>query len=229
LPAGIPVVAPFGDNQASIVATLRAQPGGLALTVGTGCQLSARVPINWEGSLPIGCERRPFSAEESLLVAAPRAGGAAWRWLAECVRSWVCDLTLEPPSLEAIYKRLDLLGLDAGEELTFTPHLDGERHAPELTATLEGLRLPNGRLGEIARAVAAGIIRNAREMFPDAILRERSRVVGSGNALRRSELIRREAGLVLGRPVVLTEIVEEAATGAALWAADHTHHERIAR
>jgi len=221
LPAGIPVVAPLGDNQASIVATLRDCPQALSLTIGTGCQLSARVPIGWAEPLPPGCERRPFNREEDLVVAAPRAGGAAWRWLATRVQGWIEELGLPPQSLPDLYAQLDRLGMAAARELTFLPHLDGERHGPDLTASLEGFRLHNGRLGEIALAVASGINRNARALFPEAVLQEREVVMGSGNALRRSDLIRREAEHALGKPIILTHIQEEAATGAALRAAEH--------
>ena len=81
---------------------------------------------------------------------------------------------------------------------------------------IRGLTLDNGRLGEIARALARGISANARNMLPAAAISGRTRVVASGNALRRSTLLRTMAEAELGLPLIISERAEEAATGAAL-------------
>ena len=212
VPAGLPVYAPLGDNQASLRATLADPARELAFTIGTGCQLSAVVPVGTTTAARTA-ERRPYD----LLVGAPLAGGAAWRWLAETARSWCVDLGGTAPALDAVYARLDTLGLaavDSGLELR--PHLGGERHDPRLAASLGGLRLDTGSLGQVARALAFGIAANARDLLGSAAFTGRTRVVASGNALRRSALLRREAERAFALPLVLTTVVEEAATGAAL-------------
>ncbi len=220
LPAGIPVAAPLGDNQASLRATLSDPASEIALTIGTGCQLSAVVPLGQlTEPLPHGGERRPFDNTRELIVAAPRAGGAAWRWLAERTRDWTRDMGFQPPPIEEAFAKLDALGLAASGALVFHPHLDGERHNPALAASLTGLRLNNGSLGEIARAVAHAIPANARAMLPPGLFQGRLRAIASGNALRRSALLRREAEAALGLPLLLSDLREEAATGAALVAA----------
>lgn len=217
LPAGLPVAAPLGDNQASIRATVRDPDTELALTIGTGCQLSAVVAVGQIPSgLPRGTEVRPFDEQHALLVAAPRAGGSAWKWLAESVNQTLSDLGLAPLPLPEVYRKLDELGAGASGVLRFEPHLSGERFDPTLTGSLHGLRLENGRLGEIAQAVAHGIPANARSMLPEAVFHGRERVVASGNALRRSALLRTEAERALGLPILLSDLEEEAATGAAL-------------
>jgi len=218
LNAGITLHAPLGDNQASIRATLHDAAHDLGFTLGTGCQLAAVVPRSQ--MIALGhAERRPYDTQHDLIVAAPLCGGAAWRWLAETAASWIVDLGRPAPPLDVMYARLDELGLAADDALTFAPHLLGERHDGALTGTLAGLRLGNGSLGQIARAVARGISANARDLLPTVVRQGRTRVFASGNALRRSTLLRTMAEQELGIPLVLSDRSEEAATGAALVAA----------
>jgi sugar (pentulose or hexulose) kinase len=215
LPRGIPLAAPLGDNQASLRATLGDADHELAFTLGTGCQLSAVVP---RGSCPAvpGCDVRPFAADRDALVAAPLAGGAAWLWLADTAAGWATDLGLAPPPRDAVLARLDQLGLAADDRLDFRTHLAGERHDPALRGILGGLAFDNGRLGEVARALARGLAAVPRAMLPAAAYLGRTRVMASGNALRRSRLLLRMAEAEFALPVVLVECREEAATGAAL-------------
>lgn len=215
LPRGIPLAAPLGDNQASLRATLADPDRELAFTLGTGCQLSAVVQRGSCPPLP-GCDVRPFDATRDALVAAPLAGGAAWLWLADTACSWAADLGLAPPPREAVLARLDELGLAAADRLDFRSHLAGERHDQSLRGTLRGLAFDNGRLGEVARALARGLAAVPRGMLPPAALAGRTRVMASGNALRRSRLLFAMAEAELGQPLVLVECREEAATGAAL-------------
>jgi sedoheptulokinase len=215
LAMGLPVAAPLGDNQASLRATLDDPARALAFTLGTGCQLTAVLPR--AAAFALGrAERRPFSAQADLLVAAPLCGGAAWQWLADTAASWCADLGLAPPPRAELFALLDRLGSAAADRLEFAPHLAGERHDPALTATLRGLALANGRLGEVARAVARGLAANARDLLPAAARDGRTHVVASGNALRRSALLRAMAEAEFGVPLVLSACVEEAASGAAL-------------
>jgi sugar (pentulose or hexulose) kinase len=218
IPAGTMVAAPLGDNQASLRATLRDPLHELAFTVGTGCQLAA-VMRREDRTAPGLSDLRPYDDAHQLLVAAPLCGGAAWLWLADTAGAWAAELGLQPPGREQLLAALDALGLAAADRLAFRPHLAGERHDPALTGSLGGLTLQNGRLGEVARALARGIAATARDLLPAAARSGRVRVVASGNALRRSRLLRAMAEDELGLPLVLREPSEEAATGAALVAA----------
>ncbi len=218
VPAGTMVAAPLGDNQASLRATLHEPLSELAFTVGTGCQLAA-VMRRGDPVAPGLSDLRPYDDAHQLLVAAPLCGGAAWLWLADTAASWAADLGLQAPGREQLLATLDALGLAAADRLEFSPHLAGERHDPALSGSISALTLHNGRLGEVARALARGIAATARDLLPAGALVGRQRVVASGNALRRSALLRAMAEDELGLPLVLTAPCEEAATGAALVAA----------
>ncbi|MHB0939038.1 MAG: sedoheptulokinase [Armatimonadota bacterium] len=214
IPAGIPVAVALGDHQASLLATLREPERELALTLGTGGQLSAVVPsLGADGDT---WEYRPYPGGRYLLTAASLCGGAAWAWLAEAVKAWLRDLGLPCLADDALYAKLNELGLSAETELTVSPHFLGERHAPALRGCIDGIDLRNFTLGPLARGLARGILTNLREMLPSDACAGRTTLLGSGNALRRNPLLQRLAEETFGLPLVLTEGQEEAATGAAI-------------
>lgn len=215
LPDGIPVAAPLGDNQASFRATVDAPATQAAFTIGTGCQISRRIPRELPIELPKGCQRRPFDADHELLVGAPRNGGSVWKWFAERTQSWLYDLSGNRLSLDNVFARLDALGMDADECLTFDPLLSSESNAEANTASLKGFSLANGSIGEIARAVAYGIVSNASRTIPPDALQGCTEIVCSGNALRHSRLLRHATKEVFGLPLKQSDFPEEAALGAA--------------
>ncbi len=219
LPAGIPVCTAIGDNQASLLATLEHPGEELALTLGTGGQLSAVVAdMRAVDDTDRPFEYRPYPGSRYLAVAASLCGGAAWAWLADTARAWCADLGLDPPSRDHVFTRLDILGLSSETTLTVRPHFLGERHDPALRGGIEGIDLTNMTLGSVARATAAGIARSFDGRLPPHALANRRAIVGSGNALRGSALLRHMVEETLGLPLRLGRECEEAAVGAALLA-----------
>ncbi len=224
LPAGIPVAAGIGDNQASIVAALRQPQRQLLLSLGTGGQLSAVMPAGTR------VERAPAAASWEYrahvdglyaVVAASLAAGSAWKWLAGLCASWMRDLGGTPPAEAEVYERLNALGAEAaasgaGAGLVVRPSLLAERHDPSLRGSIEGIEPGNMGLGAFAWALAQGIVRTLRDMMPREALQGRTSVVGTGNALRRNPLLRAAAEAVFGVRLEVPESREEAAVGAAL-------------
>lgn len=229
IPEGIPVAAAIGDNQASLLATLGDPATDLGLTLGTGAQVSAVMAAGPARHATVGCatcECRPFPGGRTAVVAASLCGGAAWAWLADAALAWMRDLGAKAPSRERAFMLLNDLGLASRDEIDVHPHFLGERHDPSLTGRLLGLTMDNFRLGAVARGVARGIVRNLRGMLPAAALRDRRRVVGSGNALRRVPLLQAMVREEFALPLVLSPGREEAATGAARLAANAGSRER---
>ncbi|MBN1817198.1 MAG: hypothetical protein JW828_07535 [Sedimentisphaerales bacterium] len=218
LPEGIPVSTAIGDNQASLLATLFDPDTDLALTLGTGGQLSAVMPKGFRPeSLPLDSafEYRPFPDNRFMATASVLCGGAAWQWLVETIESWLTDLGMKPPSREELFQKLDAYGLAEWETLKIRPSFLGERHNPSISGQIDGIRLHNFNLGNLSSSLACGIIRNLQQMLPPSVLQGCKRVVASGNALRRSRLLCHAARQVLEMELVLSEIQEEAACGAA--------------
>jgi len=241
LPRGIPVAVAIGDNQASILATLDEPERQLALTLGTGGQISAVLPSNARLEIHAGqhsidtreqgdreskpawqlsAECRPFPGNRYALVAACLCGGSAWRWLAESVNCWLGELGLPALSMDFLYHRLNELGLNAPGEnaLSIQPHFLGERYDVSLRGVIKGIDLGNFQLATLAKALAKGVFQNLRHMLPPSAVAGRTQVVASGNALARNSLLVTMASEVFDLPVLLKEQREEAACGAAMLA-----------
>jgi sugar (pentulose or hexulose) kinase len=218
IPSGVPVAVAIGDNQASLLATLRDPERELALTLGTGGQLSAVVGRDNITGLNESdrFEYRPFPGERYAAVAAALSGGAGWAWLAGTVTAWYRDMGTPAPSSEAIYARLNELGLAAQDGVVVRPQFIGERHDPTLRGAITGIGGEGLALGALARGLARGIVTNLRDMLPADIHAGRTALVGSGNALRRNPLLQRMAEGEFALPLRLSAGREEAACGAAL-------------
>jgi sedoheptulokinase len=223
IPAGVPVAVAIGDNQASLLATVGASEEDLALTLGTGAQLScvvgpSRRPADAAlvGTPEQALEYRPFPGGRLAAVAASLAGGAAWEWLAGIVEGVLRDLRMPAPPRAQLYERLNALGLAAPSGLVVDPSLVGERHDPTRRGSIRGIGPDNFTLATLARGLAEGICRNLRDMLPPALLAGRKRLVGSGNALRRNPLLQHAAEEVFQLPLTIYPGKEEAATGAAI-------------
>lgn len=220
--AGTAVCAATGDNQASLISTLSDPHHQIALTLGTGGQLSVVAPRMERATLST-FEWRPFPGGEFLAVAASLCGGSAWAWLANRVTQWSAELGMPAPDPSSLYQRLNDLGLSARDSVVVKPHLLGERYDPALRASLHGFGPDTPSLGELARATARGIMESFRSRIPDQLLAGRTRLIASGNALRRNPLLQVMAREVFALPLEMPEGCEEAATGAAMLALRSTN------
>jgi len=229
IPYEIPVSVAIGDNQASLLATLKDPTKEIALTLGTGAQLSVVVDNHQISTLPKGhaqFEYRPYPEGKSLAVAASLNGGSAWAWLADQVEKWLIELGLPRVSKDYLYKRLNELGLQCinnDTTLEIKPIFYGERFDSSLRSIIAGIGLNNFDLGNIACAMARGIIENLRSMLPNDLLNHRERIVGSGNALRRTPLLQAIATEIFNVPIEINDKAEESACGAAINAMDLCH------
>jgi sedoheptulokinase len=222
LPAGIPVMVPLGDNQASILATAKRPDEEIYLTLGTGAQLSiilSRAELA-AGNWPESVEIRPYPGDRFLAVAAPLCGGQAMAWLADNINHWLHDLGFKAIPQDQLYRRIDrLAGQCPDSPLFISPSFLGERHQPQLRGEIRHLDLGNASLGNVASALARGIIANLYGMVPETIIKSRKLVIGSGNAVRRLAIMRKMIRQVFSLPLKIVANREEAATGAALFAA----------
>lgn len=217
---GIPVVAAFGDNQASVLGTCGEHPEDeLFMTLGTGAQLSA--VITKKEALSIrnmpGIELRPFIGGSFLAVAASLCGGSAWAWLGDSVNSMLASLGLETIPRKKLMDMLDSLVLQASdaEGLSVTPSFLGERSGAGKYGVMENITLTNFTLPNLAKALGEGIIKNMTRSFPDEILKRRKIVLGSGNCLRFCKSIRNAVEAELNLTLRLSDVREEACVGCA--------------
>ena len=224
IPAGIPVAAPMGDNQATALATLTDPQTDIGLTMGTGGQVSVIVDKTVQEETfkkTTAYEWRPFTDGRYLAVGASLNAGAAWAWLVQTVQTWCDQLGFTAPQEEWLYSRLNELGLAYRPEefeLEVEACFYGERHNENGRGVIRGIDKENFELGHLAKGLARGIAKNLKDSLPATLLKTRRRVVGSGNALRRNPLLRLMAEEIFQMPVEMHPQPEETACGAAILA-----------
>ena len=98
------------------------------------------------------------------------------------------------------------------------PSFLGERGEKKRLGTISGISLENFTIGNLAAADAEGILNNLLNSFPQEILRTRTRLLGSGNGIRRIQCIQKLIKQKFQQEFELLDTEEEAACGAAVLA-----------
>lgn len=220
---GVPVGNALGDNQASLVGSLTDPTTQIALTIGTGAQLSVVIPELPRASLGINprYEFRPYIGKTYIAVVASLSGGRALacfgRALEEFMKEVVPGLA---PSAEVIQNMMHRQGLQkVATDLCAGASLGGERYDPSLRGGFTNLSFENFTIGDMTSALCRGLVSSLRDALPKELLASRIEVVGSGNAIHRSPLMQHIVREVFGCKLTLQEGAEITACGAALAAA----------
>ena len=221
LPRGIPVLNALGDNQASFLGSVAEPERDVLVNVGTGGQVSATtVTFVASGTL----EARPYLSGSYLVVGAELAGGSAYALLVEFLRRVGTDVLGVEPSAD-LHTALGKLAAEAPSGsggIRCDPRFLGSRAAPDLRGGFVGLSPDTFTPGHLARALLEGIAETYHGLYAEMLrvgLRPRSRVVGSGNGVRRNPLLGRIIAERFGLPLARPRQAEEAALGAAIVAA----------
>ena len=222
IPAGVPVFAPLGDNQAGFLGAVKDVEGMALLNVGTGGQVSTWLPA---GGLPgAGLEVRPFPGGGVLLVGAALCSGKAYALLEGFFRAVLQAFGGRAEG--ALYERMNALAAAAGrpaeEGLRVDTRFNGTRGDPRIRGAIEGLTLGNLTPAALVHGFLAGIAGELHGHFAELTRLRGAPVRGlaaSGNGLRRNQALREQAAMRFGMPLLVPRLPEEAALGAALAAA----------
>ena len=101
----------------------------------------------------------------------------------------------------------------------------GTRPNPNITGSITGITSDNFTPGALTVGVIRGIITELYEMYTamkNLTGRNAAVLVGSGNGLRKNEIMRRIAGEIFGLDVRVPKYQEEAARGCAICAVKMT-------
>ncbi|WP_219834148.1 sedoheptulokinase [Paenibacillus sp. R14(2021)] len=221
-PDGKKVACAIGDNQASFIGSVPQLEHMLLVNIGTGSQIS----IYTEGYEEIaGLETRPFPGGGFLLVGAPLSGGKSYalleRFFKETCRSFgICidDDDIYDRMNEMAGKALE----DGAELLRFGTQFYGTRHDPLVLGHIAGLRPDNFTPGHFAAGVLGGIVDELMgylHLLPGRLLNQIQQAAGSGNGIRKNPVMQQRLQDRLNMPLFLSGAQEEAAFGAALYAA----------
>ena len=223
----VPVVTAIGDNQASFIGSVGDSRTAASVTLGTSGQVTCVSRVRPEHS-SLDMEVRPFPGGGFLLVGASLTGGKAFEVLTGLIDSVALALTGEraadPYAL-----------LEAASALPPYPVVDtrfaGSRGGAQ-TGAIGGVTVDNLTLPHLVYGFAQGVVDELHAFWAGAFAEAGATagvtgLVGSGNALRRSALVRERLSETFGLPLTLTEHPEEAAVGAALYAASVVQGEEL--
>lgn len=210
---GVPVAIGIGDNQASVIGS-GCRTGEMLINVGTGSQVSLLSNTRTPGQ---GIEVRPGFDGQYLLVGAALCGGRAYAML----HNFFCDvvemaLGKRPDDLYEAMAAYQHSATDAS--LRFDNAFCGTRQNPAQRGSIQGIGTDNFTPREFCLGILEGIVCELADMA-FAIGAPVSALVGAGNALRKNPLLQQLCEKRFGLPLRMPEHREEAAVGAALYAA----------
>ena len=214
-----PVVTALADNQASFIGSVGESRRSVLVTLGTSGQVTCLGDAKPDSSPEL--ELRPFPGGGYLFTGASLTGGKAFEVLTGLIDSVALRLTGERAS--------DPYALLGGPDTVGPPYLRvdtrfaGSRGGAK-SGGIHGITLANLTLEHLAYGFAQGVVDELYAFWTGAFTRagvtaQITELVGSGNAVRQSRLVRERLGETFGLPLRLTQHAEEAAVGAALYAA----------
>ncbi|WP_054940520.1 sedoheptulokinase [Paenibacillus ihuae] len=219
--SGIPVYCSLGDNQASFLGSVPVPDESVLLNMGTGSQLSVLLP---DGEYQLeGMEIRPFPGGGRLVVGAALSGGKSYALLEHFFRELITAYTGEAPGkLYSFMEQLLSDGETAGTELTVNTQFLGTRTNPEVRGSIGQISLDNFTPARLAHGFLQGMIDELYAFYTTLTCLTGSafkHMIGSGNALRANAVLCAKAQSTFKLPLALSYSPEEAAVGAALYAA----------
>ncbi|MBQ6846260.1 MAG: hypothetical protein IJO61_03940 [Oscillospiraceae bacterium] len=213
------VYAAIGDNQASFLGATGGDCNSILINVGTGSQFSAYTKDYIECE---GLETRPFPGGGYLLVGASLCGGRAYALLENfyrCIAKAFCD------SIDSYYDAMNKL-LEEGSKPQDIPEVSplfqGTRSDPNLRASITGLSADNFTPRHMTWAMLEGMTKELFDMYEkyrQKAGKENKKLIGSGNGLRKNPHFQKIVSEKFEMPLFLSDCEEEAAVGAALYAA----------
>ncbi|XP_048872877.1 sedoheptulokinase isoform X1 [Brienomyrus brachyistius] len=224
IPVGTPVGAALGDFQCAVYSCMVERTDAV-LNISTSAQLSFAMPAEFQPprvpdpSSPVSYF--PYFDGVFLAVAASLNGGNAVATFVDMLTAWMKELGVEISS-SSIYSQMIEAGLNQNSsDLKVRPTILGERHDTSCLGLVSNILASNVSLGHVTRALCQGIVENIATMLPPQLLLESGvkRIVGSGSALIRNEVLRQEAERAFPFPVQYSEDADSA-VGVAMILSD---------
>lgn len=221
----VPVSCACGDNQASFFGAVEETGSQISVNVGTGSQVSMFLKALQDPQE--GLELRPFLGGGCLCVGASLNGGKVYERLAAFFEETVLAFTGE--KIQA-YGCMERLAAEAeAEGMAVGPYLYGSRmaEADENAGCVpggwvRGLTEQNFHPGNLICAYVRGMaeeLYGLYQRFPREERAGKREIVASGNGMRKNPLLVKAVSDIFGLPVRIQEQEEEAAYGAARYAA----------
>ena len=215
----IPVYVAIGDNQASFLGAVPDVESGVLVNIGTGSQVSvmAHQPVK-----AAHAETRPFMKGSYLVVGASLCGGRAYAALESFFRSYAKALGVEGSQYELLGKlSKEALELPQEQRLKVSTLFCGTRTDSQIRGSVTNISLENLTPGHLIAGFLEGTVDELYQFYQEAaplLDRKPSMLIGSGNGLRKNLLWQQIAREMFDMELQMSDIPEEAACGAAIFA-----------
>ena len=217
---GIPVYPAIGDNQASFLGAVRDVESAVLVNIGTGSQVSVMADRPVKAA---HAETRPFLKGSYLVVGASLCGGRAYAALEQFFRSYAQALGVEGSQYELLGKlSASSLSVPKEQRLQVSTLFCGTRADSRIRGSIRNISLENLTPGHLIAGFLEGTVEELHSFYREAeplLNRKPTVVVGSGNGLRKNLLWQQITREMFGMEMEMSDIPEEAASGAAIFAA----------
>ncbi len=207
---GIPIVVAIGDNQAGFIGS-GCSENAVLFNVGTGSQISF---LEDNAVTVSGVERRPLTDGKYILVGSSLCGGRAFAMLEKFFTSIA---RLGGADVDKMYDVMEsLVEEKTNTDLVFKTLFCGTREEPQKRAEISNLCEENFTPADFVLANLNGITDELFDYYYRC-QKNAKRLIGSGNAVRKTKKLRELAEKRFGLPMQIPMFAEEAACGAALF------------
>lgn len=213
----IPVTTAIGDNQASVLGSIKGD-GCALVNIGTGSQVSVitHTPAKFNDG-----EIRPLANNTYMLVGAPLCGGRSFALLHNFFKECA---TLFGGDTDKIYPVMDAIAEKSPNEHTLKvdTRFCGTRKNPEIRGNITEISDTNFTPAELTRGFLYGMAEELYVLYEGMLSLTDTPVVklaASGNAIRKSVVLKGYLEEKFGLSLNIPAHKEEAAFGAALFSA----------
>ncbi|WAH37051.1 sedoheptulokinase [Alicyclobacillus dauci] len=216
----ITVFNAIGDNQASYLGAVRSKQDSLLINIGTGAQLS--VMTNTMCTVP-HWETRPAVGEGYLLVGATPNGGNAYVLIEGFFRRVldVFNASLQGSLFDKMNAVLQNV-YEKDNQLKVSTQFYGARDNPQKRGAIQNITPENFTPVDLMVGTLSGVVDELVSFYEDLPVELRSKVrhvVGSGNGIRKNNYLKSLLERKFSTTLEIATCDEEAAFGAALYAA----------
>ena len=217
---GIPVYTAIGDNQASFLGAVREVNSAVLVNIGTGSQVSVMA----ERPVKAGhAETRPFLKGSYLVVGASLCGGRAYAALEQFFRSFAQCLGVNESQYDLLGRlSATAMNVPREERLKVSTLFCGTRADSQIRGSISNISLDNLTPAHLAAGFLEGTVDELYGFYKEAeplLGHKPTMVVGSGNGLRKNCVWQKITEDIFGMNLEMSDIPEEAASGAAIFAA----------
>lgn len=216
---GIPVAVSIGDNQASFLGSVAEPEAAALVNFGTGSQISRMaksLPENWQDDQ---VEVRPYLEDTYLLCGSALCGGRAYALLESFFTRFLKAWGEGEENCYEVLNKLAREGLDRTGGLRVETTFCGTRADPQKRGGIYNLSEENFTPEAMAAGTLLGMAEELQQLLHRMPGQPVKSLVASGNAVRKNAALLQAVTRVFGVETGVPDHKEEAAFGAARFAA----------